>query len=188
MLHTYNTIAQHLLSASPDSIPGLAPASLNHFKSVYGASAFTCRFRSCPRAVHGFSTAAELAEHESTGHVLKYTCTDISCEYNKLGFASARALKQHLVNFHPEFQARKVPVVPRPEVVVQLAPVAVQVDEDDDGRSDRSARSPSEAALVVDGLDFPPESVAVPGTYRKRPAPLEVEGNDGFALSTTNWH
>ncbi|KAI9708049.1 MAG: hypothetical protein M1820_004253 [Bogoriella megaspora] len=168
MMSNYQDLIQRL--STTDAIGGLTDTRLATFKRIYGASPFLCRIRGCLRASQGFDNERDRAEHEKT-HSLSLFCNDLDCTYNKLGFASARALKKHMVECHP-LSLRKAPDTLRKEPEGQT--VTRQSTEEPLGDLDKSP--------LEDSFDFPPELVP-----SAKLADLGPEKEDSFALSTTSW-
>lgn len=95
ILHKYQEVVKAILDE--DECPGVSAEEFKQFRSQLGASAFTCRLKSCPRATLGFSSASLCQEHE-IAHVRHYRCTYEDCKYPP--FPSARSLKDHLKKHH----------------------------------------------------------------------------------------
>lgn len=91
ILHRYQEVIKALLDE--DECPGASAEEFKQFRNQLGASTFTCRLQSCPRASFGFSSAALCHEHE-IAHVRQYKCTYQDCKYPPL--TSAQSLKNHL--------------------------------------------------------------------------------------------
>ena len=72
---------------------------------MYGTSLFTCRVKKCPRAVHGFASLAERDKHEQA-HVQDFRCSYPQCDAHRDGIGSAKKLKEHMEQFHPELPKR----------------------------------------------------------------------------------
>lgn len=163
----YNQIVQYLLEA--ESVEGLSEPSLKAFKEIYGSSAFPCRLQGCLRSSLGFANEEERANHEST-HTLNLLCKDSTCPYSNIGFRNARALKKHLQEFHPPPAVLDVPdSLHQPQATAHDAADSPDTAESTDDQ-------------YFDELGLPPELNRHPPLKS-----MEVERNDGFAISTTKW-
>ncbi|KAL9085448.1 MAG: hypothetical protein Q9165_007598 [Trypethelium subeluteriae] len=180
MLDKYHTLVQRLGNA--DMINGLPDKQLATFKRLYGPSAFPCRIRGCPRSSDGFEKDSDREEHEKS-HTLNLYCPELSCEYNKLGFLNARALKKHM-EYHrvlhrtpPDTLRREHSTSDNPKAS-ELGTEEFQLDageltdnEDDDHLNHEF------------DLDIPSELIP-----SSKPSDLELEKEDSFALATTSWY
>ena len=171
MLRKYESLVQRL--SNTEKLDELSDARLSSFKRIYGTSAFPCRTRGCPRSSHGFGNEIERLEHEKT-HSLNLYCNDLSCEYNKLGFTTARALKKHTLECHSPLQ-RKAPGALRKDLEL--------VRSVETPHSDTEESTDDDEDTLVDSLGFPTELVPA-----RRHTELTLETEDSFALSTTSWH
>lgn len=105
VLNSYNKRVHLLISC--ENFPGLTNDQLAAFKSIYGPTAFVCRFSGCVQSTTGFATDQLRGQHEQT-HTPQLTCTDPNCSYG-LSFSSQRALSRHVKEHHNKSQP-KVPV------------------------------------------------------------------------------
>lgn len=90
ILFSYQKTIIYLLSQ--EEYLGVSPQELEEFKRQFRASAYTCRFSSCPRATLGFESKKAWLEHE-VAHLRRWACTVAGCQYPP--FLSARALEAH---------------------------------------------------------------------------------------------
>lgn len=164
----YNEIVRQLLHA--ESIDGISEACLSAFKSIYGSTAFVCRFRGCVRVSHGFTNEQELLEHEAT-HTMNLICSEENCEYNKIGFKNPRALKRHIQEYHPARYAAKIPTV-----IHRIETSETLVEDRESSAEPQEYSSPVE----FDDPNIPFEINPVPRLYDPK-----VEYDDSFAMSTT---
>ncbi|KAF2233474.1 hypothetical protein EV356DRAFT_503548 [Viridothelium virens] len=179
MLHKYYSLVQHLGTA--EMIKGLPDKQLATFKRLYGPSAFPCRIRGCPRSSDGFENDRDRVEHEEL-HTLNLYCPELSCEYHKLGFLNARALKKHM-EYHnvlhrtpPDTLRRGHPTLDDPKAS-QSSTEGFQLDVG------RLTDDEEDNQLSHDfDLDIPSELIP-----SSKPRDLKLEKEDSFALATTSW-
>lgn len=95
----YTEIVQGLLKVH--SYPGFDCEGLATFKQNYGSSAFICRFPDCAKRSDGFASFQARDDHEKLRHGEGIKCIDPSCQFSKIGFGSAAALKWHTLSYHP---------------------------------------------------------------------------------------
>ncbi|KAI0971987.1 hypothetical protein F4678DRAFT_65229 [Xylaria arbuscula] len=89
---------------SQEEYPGVSPQELEDFKRHFRASAYTCRFGSCPRATLGFESKEAWLEHE-LAHLRRWACTVAGCQYPP--FTSTRALQTHKRAHHDNYISQR---------------------------------------------------------------------------------
>ncbi|KAL9072734.1 MAG: hypothetical protein Q9157_004994 [Trypethelium eluteriae] len=169
------------ITGTAEMIKGLPDKQLATFKRLYGPSAFPCRIRGCPRSSDGFENDRDRVEHEEL-HTLNLYCPELSCEYHKLGFLNARALKKHM-EYHnvlhrtpPDTLRRGHPTLDDPKAS-QSSTEGFQLDVG------RLTDDEEDNQLSHDfDLDIPSELIP-----SSKPRDLKLEKEDSFALATTSW-
>ncbi|KAH8663858.1 hypothetical protein BGZ61DRAFT_431827 [Ilyonectria robusta] len=94
LLENYQRTIQQLLILR--SYQGFSFQELERFRQDFRATAFTCRFSSCPKTTNGFKTHCLRLEHEASHSVI--TCPVQGCQYPS--FPSTSALKRHQQSCH----------------------------------------------------------------------------------------
>lgn len=94
LLENYQRTVQQLLILR--SYQGFTFQELERFRQEFRATAFTCRFSSCPKTTNGFKTHCLRLEHEASHSVIE--CRVQGCQYPP--FPSTSALKRHQQSCH----------------------------------------------------------------------------------------
>ena len=97
MRRKYNSYVRELLDA--DTIIGLSPEELRHFRDTYGPSAYVCKYENCKAATTGFASRKALVDHESS-HDPKFICNVTSCDFSVIGFSTLANLRRHKLYSH----------------------------------------------------------------------------------------
>lgn len=98
-MHKYDELTERLLQQ--ESIEGIPTDVHQRFRQTYGTSLYTCRVKKCPRAVHGFTTLPARDKHEQD-HAQNFRCSYPQCFGHRSGIGSAKKLKDHMQQYHPE--------------------------------------------------------------------------------------
>ena len=109
MLHKYREIISQ--TTQPNNILRSLDDKVSHFKKQFANSFYACRFWGCGQY---FGTVKELEVHEVL-HTGGMMCMEPSCSFSRIGFSSARALRQHVLRYHApeESEPRCVPTAVR---------------------------------------------------------------------------
>lgn len=95
MLDVYQKTVRYLLHQNTYS--GVSDDDLSLFQRQFQDSAFTCRFKFCPRATTGFTTKEQCRLHE-IAHTHLVPCTYPDCQYPP--FTSSQSLQNHIKKHH----------------------------------------------------------------------------------------
>lgn len=83
-------------------------AASSDFAGRYNSGSYLCRFRSCPRATHGFNSSDLRQEHESM-HTSRFRCMDASCGLFGRTFKSRDAMNKHAIKYHGDDGLATIP-------------------------------------------------------------------------------
>ena len=83
-------------------------ATPNDFATRHGSEPYLCRYRGCPRAIHGFNSSVLRQEHENS-HAPRFRCSDTACEVLGSGLVSRAALNKHNKKYHDDNSLAAIP-------------------------------------------------------------------------------
>ena len=113
VLRRYQDIMELLLELPTSEIlDGIDQEDLNIFRRAYADSSYVCRYRRCPRASNGFHSRQAREAHEAL-HIKRFKCTDATCEFYIVGFATKAALQKHDRIYHSKPDENDVPRFPQ---------------------------------------------------------------------------
>ena len=81
------------------SLNEVDPRIVQKFSEEYGHSAYTCRYRFCVQALHGFATTSQREYHEHI-HKPRLRCPISDCEFHIFGFTTPQSLEKHRLQYH----------------------------------------------------------------------------------------
>ncbi|KAI0521714.1 hypothetical protein F5B22DRAFT_662043 [Xylaria bambusicola] len=103
--HYHETV--HFLM-SQGQVHGILQQELLGFKEEFGPTAFVCNHHGCERVAVGFSSKAELADHQAH-HNGDLKCSVHGCAYNDVGFRTTKDLQAHRRKRHGAALTKRVP-------------------------------------------------------------------------------
>lgn len=164
----YQDIVQLFVSCNIEELPpGCTPEMLDMFRTTYFDTAFTCRYRNCPRFSDGFHTGASRDEHEK-GHIKPLRCADPSCVFFDRGFNSRTGLAKHNRKYHPKPEEAEPPTFDsvKPPEPVEVIPAPPLPPPPPPQRTPTPPRQPTPPS--------PPPTTAVPKQRAERAARIRV--------------
>ena len=90
----YQSILEELLENN-----SIGDAVSGDFTARHSSGSYFCRYRSCPRAVQGFSSSHLRHEHENS-HTSYVRCTDSRCGLFGRALKNRAALNRHIQKYH----------------------------------------------------------------------------------------
>ena len=137
----YQSILEELLETN-----SIGDAASGDFTARHSSGSYFCRYRSCPRAVQGFSSSHLRYEHENS-HTSYLRCTDSRCGLFGRALKSRAALNRHIQKYHDGDGLAAIPTClrrtsallqqDRPRFLLQ-EPSAASRERDDDVMGDNN--------------------------------------------------